>query len=234
LGRRDVDAANKQVTVFWAMSVLALSAGFVSNSAIQDRQSFRYLGVVVFALAATIPLFLSPILRKATSLRKTLVAMAFAAYAVVAALQLQGATDMQFFRFGQTQAFPRLISALQSRGLTHGYAAYWDANSITYQTNQQIQVAPIWQAGNCNPHYCAGTYDAVESWYHSNVGTTFLVFDPSPLMSVYVSQVLPSTGTPTATFQVDRFTVYVFSHDIGAVVDVPAPRHGHLPDGTSY
>jgi len=62
--------------------------------------------------------------------------------------------------------------------LTYGYASYWDAAPLTWQTHAQVQVFPVMMCSA--PHgLCTNPLHVISSWYAPRPNTrTFLVTDP--------------------------------------------------------
>lgn len=73
-----------------------------------------------------------------------------------------------------------LVRLLEREGLTHGYAPYWDAQSLTWKSGLRVLVAPV---RLCNPEggraLCRDEFFTIGSWYRERPGRSFLVVDPS-------------------------------------------------------
>src|SRR5262249_434663 len=102
-----------------------------------------------------------------------------------------------------------LTAMLVRKGTTRGYAGYWDAQSLTWNSRMRLMVAPV----SWDPHVglCRYRWNTIDSWFRERQGPTFLVVDPTT----------PFMGSPpgfvdsaSAARRFGPLTVYLFDYDI--------------------
>ena len=110
----------------------------------------------------------------------------------------------------------------KARGLTHGYAGYWQANLLTWESQGRITSRAVQQAEVCHAAapgwFCPYPIFSISDWYLPQGGRTFLIRESR---GGFVSQPPPAQPPPVSVFSYDRFEVYVYDRDIGA----EAARH---------
>jgi hypothetical protein len=94
---------------------------------------------------------------------------------------------------------------LENDGVTRGYAGYWTAQNLSWQTDMHLLVAPV---VNCGAQLCPYNFFTIRSWYERQGGPTFLLVDNSVIhRPPFVSEAR----------EMQRFgplEVYVFDYDI--------------------
>jgi hypothetical protein len=103
---------------------------------------------------------------------------------------------------------------LEDRNATRGYAGYWTAQNLSWQTNMHLLVAPV---VNCGSQLCPYNFFTIRSWYEKQGGSTFLLVDNSVIHApAFVSE---------ASFSQDfgPLTVYVFPYDLAERIRGIAP-----------
>jgi hypothetical protein len=109
--------------------------------------------------------------------------------------------------FGPNRYGPRLIRLLEQRGLTHGYASYWNAQSLTWNSRMRVLVAPV---STCDPSgaLCRNSYFTIDSWYVERPGRSFLIANG-------LSKPPAEYGRPSEVLRtVSGVTVYVYPYDL--------------------
>jgi hypothetical protein len=211
--------ARQAHVLYWVVSaVLLLGALLVSNvimpggdSPPADRlvSSQRYLTGIFFAAVALVPLW--PRTRTGRLLA-TIVATIFIA---TSAVRLVGAESSADFQPSASRAVPVLQQALLARGLSHGYASYWDADVLRWASGGALDIVPAAEGTPCGAGptaFCRDLLNSVGGWFTAQPGRSFVVVDPD---DGFIPAPPPaSLGTPAETFGVDRFTVYVYSSDV--------------------
>ncbi len=71
---------------------------------------------------------------------------------------------------------PAIREVLEQRNATRGYAGYWDAQNLSWQSDMELLVAPV---VNCGEELCPYNFFTVGSWYERRGGPTFLLVDPT-------------------------------------------------------
>jgi hypothetical protein len=214
-----VRRSNPQVTAyvsFWALSVAFLGLAFwFTNQAtgIGPAGGSYYLLTLAPASATGVAL-----LAARSDAGRITAAIAIATVGGVNVASIAQGRGQE--RAGAAVEGPQLIHILEQRGLTHGYAPYWDAQSLTWNSGNRLFVAPV-QA--CDPTFGGGLCRfpgfTIDSWYQPRPGRSFLIVDPA----AGLSSKPPKTLRPVSTLRVGpQTTVYFFSHDIAGQI-----RHRH-------
>jgi hypothetical protein len=102
-----------------------------------------------------------------------------------------------------------IVRVLDRAGARRGYAGYWDAQNLTWQTNMHLLVAPV---NNCADLLCPNNFFTIESWYRPHGGPTFLLVDTT----LPVIHAPPFVKTAASTHRFGPLTLYVFDNDIAS------------------
>jgi hypothetical protein len=195
---------------FWGFVALFLAIAFVATTLPVDRNSMRYLVPGFYAIAATVP-FVT--LRAPSRAMLAGVAVAFVGVVGAVLLHRAGSDDLDV----QPQHADGLIAALEAHGLQHGYAGYWQANLLTWQSGGHVVSRAVQQSPACNAvipgWFCPYPIFTVSDWYEPQSGRTFLIRE---LGGSFLPDAPPVAPRPLSVFSYDRFEVYVYDHDIGA------------------
>jgi len=191
---------------YWAAVVVVLGLAFIGTRNADDTGplSFTYLLTLALAAGAGIALFAF------RSPRRQL--------AVAVAVSIVGITNLAGIAHGRADQLgpgvrpykPQLITLLTREGVTRGYADYWDAQSLTWQSGMRLLLAAVGPCGEGD--LCPFRYFTVDSWFQPKPGPSFLIVDPTNRWLVTVSQQLVKHAS-----QVHRFgplTVYIFKNDL--------------------
>src|SRR5207302_11109249 len=98
------------------------------------------------------------------------------------------------------QGTMQLLSALDARGLHHGYAGYWQGDLLTWQSAGSLESRAVIQDPGCQPTspgwFCPYTRNTYDSWFEPRPGPSFLAVENG---SSFLGQPLPSGLTPRDT-----------------------------------
>jgi hypothetical protein len=202
--------------LYWAASVLLLAITFVAttNAAALGAGSANYLLTLPLAAAAGIALL------AAGSRRAQLIVGL--AVAIVGTANLAGIVDG---RAGTPKGAigthkEQLVSLLERKGVTRGYASYWDAQNLTWQSGGRVFVAPI---ERCDvpgePRLCGFNFATIRSWYEEKAGPSFLLVDPT---TAFITEPPPHVREASASYKFGPLTVYVFPYDLARYIRPPA------------
>ncbi len=123
---------------FWIVAVILLGLAFLSTTAPVDTSSVRYLLPVWPALV-----ILAAVVVPAGSGVRILAAVVTAAAVLPTADLVRGTyTDAPTALVTESEA-SLLRQFVASRDLDHGYAAYWTAANVTYQTRFAVRTYPV-------------------------------------------------------------------------------------------
>jgi hypothetical protein len=100
-----------------------------------------------------------------------------------------------------------LVRLLEQKGVTRGFAGYWNAQNLSWQTGMRLVVAPI---RNCGTKLCPYNVFTIRSWYEPQGGRTFLLLDPT----VHAIHAPPFVSSAVETHHFGPLTVYLFDYDI--------------------
>jgi hypothetical protein len=107
------------------------------------------------------------------------------------------------------------VRYLDREGATRGYAGFWDAGNLTWQTDKHLLVAPV---SNCGTQLCPNNFFTIRSWYEPTGGSTFLLLD-STLPLIHAP---PFASRAAKKQRFGPITVYVFDYDIAKHIRVIA------------
>ncbi|HEV7677227.1 MAG TPA: hypothetical protein VGQ42_01505 [Candidatus Dormibacteraeota bacterium] len=197
---------------FWGCTALFTAIAFIATTLPIDRNSIRYLPPLFYAIAATVP-FVAMRSRAA----RAAIAGAVAVVGLTGAVLLHRASLVADFNV-QPQHGEALLATLEQHGLHRGYAGYWQANLVTWQSGGRIESRAVQQGEPCNAvqrgWFCPYPIFTVSDWYAPQGGPTYLIREQG---GAFVPDPPPDAlGTPREVLHVDRFDIYVFDHDIGA------------------
>jgi hypothetical protein len=209
--RRHIDPVIRAFLWFWSAAVILLGAAFVltAQAAAQGAGSANYLLTFSLAAGAGVALF-------ATRSTRRRVAIAVAV-AVVGAINItsvaQGRGSPSPGAIGTYQQ--ELTRLLQDKEIRRGYAGFWDAASLTWQSRMRLVVSPVTP---CGQELCGHRFFTIASWFRERPGPSFLIVDP---MSG-VSAAPPVTRTAIASYRFGPLRVYVFDYDLARHIRPPS------------
>lgn len=197
---------------YWGLVTVLVALAFVGSTLPVDRNSMRYLLPIFYAVAATVPLATVRL-----PSRSTLVGAGVGFVGVTGAVLLAHAGPDDFDV--QPQHEDGLIAALESHGLHRGYAGYWQANLLTWESDGRVISRAVHQDRSCHPRvrgwFCPYPIFTISDWYRPSPGaeSTFVIRE---IGGAFVGAPPPPVPRPVAVFSYDRFEVYVYDHDVGA------------------
>jgi hypothetical protein len=106
---------------------------------------------------------------------------------------------------------PQLIQLLERKHLTHGYASFWDAQSLTWKSGMRLLIAPVF---TCEPSgaLCRDPFFTIDSWYEQRPGRSFLIVNA---FQGFATKPPAEYGFPS---EVDHLgsdiAVYVYPYDL--------------------
>jgi hypothetical protein len=202
------EALRRAYACYWAASVALLSLSFVltTNAVALGAGSANYLLSFVPAAGAGVALLASssPRAQIATGI----------AVAVVGVSNLvgvaQGHADSPKGAIGEHKT--QIVEALERDGVRRGYAGYWDAQNLSWQSGMRLLIAPV---ERCGDGLCPFNFSTIESWYSEQPGRSFLIVDPT---GSYVTTPPPIVARATASHRFGQLRVYVFPFDLARYI----------------
>lgn len=201
---RRAEPALRAYAFYWAAVVILLGLVFVvtPNATDLGPKSVNY--VLAFAAAGGASAALLAARSRWGQLVVTL------GVATVAAVNIAGIVGGRAEVTGVTAlrryAQP-LEQLLEREGVTRGYAGFWNAQNLSWQTDMRLLVAPI---RNCGTQLCPYNVFTIRSWYEPQGGPTFLLLDPT----LHVIHAPPFVSRAAGTHRFGPLTVYLFDYDI--------------------
>lgn len=208
------EAARTAHILFWllalAIPVAALELADITNA----LSASRYLLTSAYGIAAIVAVAMS----RAGAARYAL-AVGGACVVVSAAVVSLAAGDLSAnANYLPAGSFARTLQEFASSdGLAFGYALYYDAPTITWETHTQLQVYPVWPC-SAPSGLCVYAYHRLDVWYIPRPGAkTFLLIDP---------RYGPATSTVhlpglVDTVDLDNYHLMIFDYDIAADLGPP-------------
>jgi hypothetical protein len=215
--------------VFWGSALVGVSAVFLLTSVPQDSHAARYLAIAYIAVAALLPL----VVGRDALVARLVLACGIGVFAIVTTLGTLGEPDVALYKqavaptpaTAPTPVAPPISNDIErfvrAHGASTGYARYWDAAALSWQSDLRVMAYPAW---NCLPGsaaICPYFLNFSSSWYQARPHTrTFLVVDatlPDPLASD------PALGRPAAIGTFGSVTVEVYDYDIASKMSCGPP-----------
>jgi len=208
-----VDATRAAYVGFWATAWLATALAFVLSTRGDTKGTSPegYLIPMLYGIAALVPL-------AARRVASPWISAGVAVYVAAGVLALaEGRNEEPSFGSSMAQAHGELIAIAEKTGVTTGYAGYWDAANLTWNSRFRVHAYPI---AECQPKpgvtgLCPFIYNRLASWYEPRPNTrTFLVVDPH---TTWVSHPPPAElGPPVAFYDLKTVQLYVYPYDIAS------------------
>jgi len=190
---------------YWGCSAALLSAAYLLSSSPLDLESSRYLVGLVYAAAAIVPL----LGRRGTVARALVVTgtVVFSLAGVIGVAQRTATANPTHFPTGRIAAEVEHIA--RRLHLDRGYAGYWDAAPITWESDFRVHVYPLF---NCaSNRLCPAPLHFISTWYAPKPGASFLLADPT---QPFVPTAPAYLGKPSAAFPIGQVTMLVYPYDI--------------------
>jgi hypothetical protein len=200
--------------LFWASAGTITALTFVTTDLPIDRFSSRYVIITYYALAAVLVVAVAG----TEGWRRAVVVagVALVALSGVASLERE---DIQLAASGRPGDLESaaLADLVREEHLSHGYAGYWNAAPLTWNSEARARVYPI---TGCAPNapekaaFCRHPTYGIDSWYEPDPqARTFLVVGGTP---ADVPAPDPHFGFPERAVRLGQLEVQVYGHDIAA------------------
>lgn len=197
--------------LFWTVTAVVVCAGFAfSTLPIGDVTSARYVVPVFFAVAGLAGLWASE-----AGWPKIAVPALATVFCVMSTFGIPRVVRY-WEAYPLAQEGPALVAYLEAKGLTRGYASYWDALGLTWRAAGKIGVYPLEECAPAGERaLCPFNFNTLSTWYRPQpVPRTFLVVG-LPFMPQKIADPPPSSlGAPLEVDHVGIFTVYVYAGDV--------------------
>jgi hypothetical protein len=214
LSRPTPDPVRATHVVFWALAGIVSAAVFVLSSLPTDKFGARYVVATLFAVAAVVPVAAA----MSRGWRRPVVVAGVGLVALSGTVSL-AQDDIQDNPAGYPMGLVSgpLADLVREEGLDHGYAGYWDAAPLTWQTKAVARVYPVEACAANVPttaDYCPISFHRISSWYVPREAVrTFLVVDKT---QPSVKAPDPRFGEPQRVKRIGQLEVHVYDYDIAS------------------
>lgn len=208
LGTRERGATEPRETylAFWMLVVVISLLAFTLSNLPDGLTTARYLPGVFAGAAALLPGLIGSL--KAPRARLVAAVVAFALLVATDHL-IEGVPPA----LGPSRAAAyEILDYVRAQGADHGYAPYWDASVMAWQTRAALKAYPAIPYGaGLHPF----PFNQVSSWYTPvHRIRTFLVTDSRPTVPESFATAPATLGKPIGEAVFGAYTVYVYNHDI--------------------
>jgi hypothetical protein len=200
------------LTIYWVVSIVAVAAAFVIVTTPVEINSVRYVTNLWPALLALLAIRF----RERANIGLAVLA---ALSAIIGCVEL----SRGLYTFvSQPPPEPEEVSSLESfvdtHDLDHGYANYWDAIPITYQSDFRVRAFPIEPCWQGSELLCEIKGHTIDAWYEpqQDVRSFYVVGD----QTLFPALAPPSSrlGAPFAVASFGDLTAYAFDFDIASKI----------------
>ncbi|HVE68565.1 MAG TPA: hypothetical protein VNB64_08295 [Solirubrobacteraceae bacterium] len=204
------EAARRAHVAFWLAAGAVLAATFVLSSVPVDKYTARYVLSVGYAVVVLVAV--------AAAAHPTSRAVVAAGVSLVVAGGVAGLVrgDLQDQVIASGDLSGPLERLARAEGVEHGYAGYWTAAPVTWQTRTRLRLYPV-RTCTGSPTLCPYPFHRIDNWYKPRSGEgSLLVVDPRQTQAGAPTGPDPAFGPPRRTVRVDHATVYVYGYDIAS------------------
>jgi hypothetical protein len=210
---RAADPVRAAHVIFWASAGGLTALIFVLSSLPVDKFTSRYVVITLYSVIALLTIAVA----ESTGWRRAAVTTGVALVALSGLASL-ARRDLQDNPAGYPTGgvSGQIAQLVADERLDHGYAGYWDAAPITWQTKAQALVYPIEPCipGVPRKGFCPFPFHRIDSWYRPTEDVrTFLVIDPT---QPGVHEADPRFGQPDRIEQIGQLEVRVYGYDIAS------------------
>ena len=223
-GPRSADAIARPLhVVYWFTSAVVVCAAFLFTNASGAGNSTHesYYLTLVFSAAAVIALFAPGPNPRTTSERlRWVIPLGLAVFAIAGIVGLKREYITVTYRSPIAADAATIVRLARESGATTGYAGYWDASNLTWNTREKVNVRPIEQCTNARgAPICPFFLMRSPYWYIPRQRRTFLIVDPNEL---YVTSLPSGLGRPLAVYRLGVIDMYVYPYDIASRLGPPS------------
>jgi hypothetical protein len=105
----------------------------------------------------------------------------------------------------------QVVQFLVQKHVTRGYAGYWDAQNLSWQSGMRVLAAPVGSCGLPEKPLCPYAASVIASWYREQPGPSFLIVDPT---TGFVTTPPSFVKDASGLHHFGRLSVYIFPYDI--------------------
>jgi hypothetical protein len=213
---RQADPARVALVAFWTAALAGVSLAFVLVAAATDKFGGRY---ILAAWVALVVLSVTAVRTRTLRLAAAAVASGLALLGVLALLR----GDYTIARGPVSQdAANRIATFVRTQHLDHGYAGYWVAAALTWQSKAVARTYPVYECVPPAHTLCPFKLHRIDSWYRPRRGVrTFLVLDAHETDPAITAPDPARFGQPIAIQTVGTLTVLAYPYDLASRITGP-------------
>ena len=117
-----------------------------------------------------------------------------------------------------------LAGWLEAHGLKYGLSDYWFGSPVTVYSGGRVEVRPVLPTSS---GFVANPWGSKRQWYEASAhDARFVVAQDAPTSALTSAQTESWFGQPSATYQVDGFTVLVYPYNLLTRTSIPVVPPG--------
>jgi hypothetical protein len=198
-------------------SAAAVFGAFVFTTApgVEGAKHESYYATVIFSVAAIVPLLIPR-----SGVARRLIPVGASIFFVGGIVGLKR-NYLQVTEPPLAHYAAQITKLAEANHVQAGYAGYWDASSLTWNSRNRVRVRPLVQCPNpAGAPICPFVLMRTPAWYVPKQRRSFLLVDPAQL---FVTTLPSGLGAPIASYAVGPVQMYVYSYDIASRLG-PAPN----------
>lgn len=213
---RRADPARLALVAFWMAAGAATSLAFVLVAVATDKFGGRY---ILTGWVALVVLGVAAVRTEAQRLAAAGVASVLGLLGMFALVR----GDYTAARGPVSQAAAnRIAKFVRAQHLDHGYAGYWVAATLTWQSKALARTYPVYECVPPAHTLCPFKLHRIDSWYRPRRGVrTFLVLDELETDPAIAAPDPAFFGQPIAAEKVGTLTVLAYPYDVAEKITGP-------------
>ena len=204
------DGARALFVSFWALGLVINFAAFAFTS-LSTGSPPRYLIVAWISMAALLGLLVASPRHRGLAVAGVLAFSLIIAHELITTGEPTSTPNPTTPPYATAAAIERYVTA---RHATLGFAGYWEAAPLSFETRFKLTVAPV---DACGSTLCPFRGARLSNWYvpQAHERSFLLVTSAQPLDEVAAPA--PKLGRPLSVATFGAFAVYVYSYDIASM-----------------
>jgi hypothetical protein len=196
--------------IYWVTSGVAVCAAFLLTAETGTTETHEsYYAPTILTVAAVLPLLLA---RRALA-RWLILAVSAIFFAASLAGLASGNVKQEFAVRAATYA-PEVVRLAEANHVSVGYAGYWEASSLTWNTNGKVTIRPVMECATPEgASFCPFLLERVTSWYSPQNRHTFMLVDSA---EGWLANLPPGLGQPLASYAFGTVRMLIYPYDIAS------------------
>ncbi len=125
-------------------------------------------------------------------------------------------------RFGRTPSTQdEIADILIKNNLDYGYADFWDANSVTVTSKDQVHLRAIrvFTPQDQKPYIAAQNWFCKTKWYY-NIYANYIVIPNSEYLNITPENITGQLGQPEKIIAGSSFNIYIYNRNIASDINI--------------